>query len=160
MGWTAGVRFSTWKGIFLLAMKSRPALGDHPASYSRVPGAVSPGGKAMRREADHSPPSSAEVKNAWSYTSTLPHVFKVLYLIKYGENFTFHFCLGESLASVKSLSLSTINIYRQSVMVVYQRHMYGSCPCAPPNWAPRHEGVLGECRYSSTHSSTLAPDGG
>jgi hypothetical protein len=24
------------------------------------------------RKADHSPPSSAEVKNAWSYTSTLP----------------------------------------------------------------------------------------
>jgi len=24
---------------------------------------------------DHSPPSSAEVKNAWSYTSTLPYVF-------------------------------------------------------------------------------------
>jgi hypothetical protein len=24
------------------------------------------------READHSPPSSAEVKNAWSYTSTPP----------------------------------------------------------------------------------------
>jgi hypothetical protein len=27
------------------------------------------------------------------------------------------------------------------------------------NWAPRHEGVVGECRYSSTHSLTSAPDG-
>jgi hypothetical protein len=26
-------------------------------------------------EADHSPPSSAEVKNTWIYTSTLPYVF-------------------------------------------------------------------------------------
>jgi hypothetical protein len=26
-------------------------------------------------EADHSPPSSAEVKNAWSYTSAFPYVF-------------------------------------------------------------------------------------
>jgi hypothetical protein len=26
--------------------------------------------KRPEREADHSPPSSAEVKNAWSYTST------------------------------------------------------------------------------------------
>jgi hypothetical protein len=25
-------------------------------------------------------------------------------------------------------------------------------PVLPPNWAPRHEGVLGERRYSSTHS--------
>jgi hypothetical protein len=28
-----------------------------------------PGGKRPGREADHVPPSSAEVKNAWSYTS-------------------------------------------------------------------------------------------
>jgi hypothetical protein len=28
------------------------------------------------------------------------------------------------------------------------------------NWAPCHEGVLGEWRYSSTHSSTSALDGG
>jgi hypothetical protein len=31
-----------------------------------------PGVKRPVREADHSLPSSAEVKNAWSYTSTLP----------------------------------------------------------------------------------------
>jgi hypothetical protein len=30
--------------------------------------------------------------------------------------------------------------------------------CSP--WAPRHEGVLGEWRYSSTHSLTSALDGG
>jgi hypothetical protein len=28
------------------------------------------------------------------------------------------------------------------------------------NWAPRHEGVLGEWRYSSTHSLTWTLDGG
>jgi hypothetical protein len=28
------------------------------------------------------------------------------------------------------------------------------------NWAPRHEGVLGEWKYSSTHSLTSALDGG
>jgi len=33
------------------------------------PGALSLGVKRPGREADHSPPSSAEVKNAWSYTS-------------------------------------------------------------------------------------------
>jgi hypothetical protein len=27
------------------------------------------------------------------------------------------------------------------------------------NWAPRHEGVLGERKYSSTHSLTSALDG-
>jgi hypothetical protein len=33
-----------------------------------------PLGKAAGREADHSPPSSAEVKNAWSYTSDRPRL--------------------------------------------------------------------------------------
>jgi len=31
-----------------------------------------PGSKAAGRESDHSPPSRAKVKNAWSYTSTPP----------------------------------------------------------------------------------------
>jgi hypothetical protein len=31
-----------------------------------------PGVKRQGREADHSPPSSADIKNAWSYTSTPP----------------------------------------------------------------------------------------
>jgi hypothetical protein len=35
-----------------------------------VPGTLYLGVKRRWREADHSPPSSAEVKNAWSYTST------------------------------------------------------------------------------------------
>jgi hypothetical protein len=41
-----------------------------------------PGVKRWRREADYSPPSSAEVENAWSYTSTPPHVFMACFLIK------------------------------------------------------------------------------
>jgi hypothetical protein len=40
--------------------------------------------------ADHSSPSSDEVKNAWSYTSTHPHVFTESYLIKHRDNFTIH----------------------------------------------------------------------
>jgi hypothetical protein len=34
------------------------------------------------------------------------------------------------------------------------------CPCASFNWAPRHQDVLGEWRYSYTHSLTSALDGG
>jgi hypothetical protein len=33
------------------------------------------GVKRPGHEADHSPAASVEVKNAWSYTSTLPYVF-------------------------------------------------------------------------------------
>jgi hypothetical protein len=34
-----------------------------------------PGVKRPGREADHSPPASAEVKKMWIYTSTPPYVF-------------------------------------------------------------------------------------
>jgi hypothetical protein len=41
------------------------------------------------REANHSPPSSAEVKNAWG-SSIHPYVFMVWCLIKHMSNFTSH----------------------------------------------------------------------
>jgi len=36
--------------------------------------------KRLTGEADHSPPSSVEVKNVWSYTSIPPHVFMSWYV--------------------------------------------------------------------------------
>jgi hypothetical protein len=38
-------------------------------------GGLSPGVKRPGLEADHSPPTSAEVKKTWVYTSTSPYVF-------------------------------------------------------------------------------------
>jgi hypothetical protein len=38
-------------------------LGAHPASYTMIPESLSLGIKRPEREGDHSPPSSAEVKN-------------------------------------------------------------------------------------------------
>jgi hypothetical protein len=46
--------------------------GAHPASYTMGIKFSIPGGKAAECEADHLPPSSAEVSNVWSYTSTTP----------------------------------------------------------------------------------------
>jgi hypothetical protein len=48
------------------------APGTHWIGGSVGPRALSLGVKRSEREADHSPPSSAEVKNASSYTSTPP----------------------------------------------------------------------------------------
>jgi hypothetical protein len=64
--------FDSWRGlgIFLFATASRTALGPTQTSIQGVSGALSLGLKQPGRDADHSPPSSAEVKNAWSYTST------------------------------------------------------------------------------------------
>jgi hypothetical protein len=36
----------------------------------------------------HSPPSSAEVKNAWSYTATPQYAFMAWCLVKHRDNFT------------------------------------------------------------------------
>jgi len=52
-----------------------------------VPGAVTPGVKWQGHEADHSPPSSAKAKNAWSYTSIHPYFFMSLCLVKYRISF-------------------------------------------------------------------------
>jgi hypothetical protein len=41
-----------------------------PASYPVGPGTLFLGAKRLEREADHWPLSNAEVKNAWSYTSS------------------------------------------------------------------------------------------
>jgi len=56
----------------LLNIESRLALGPTQPPIQWVPGALSLGVKQLGHEADHSPPSSAEVKNMWSYTSVPP----------------------------------------------------------------------------------------
>jgi hypothetical protein len=48
---------------------------DFKAPIQVVPGILPLGVKRQRREADHSPQTSAEVKKIWIYTSTLPYAF-------------------------------------------------------------------------------------
>jgi hypothetical protein len=67
-----GFEFRQGLGIFLFTTASRMALGPTQPPIQWVPGALSLEVKRPGREADHSPPSSTEVKNAWSCTFT-PH---------------------------------------------------------------------------------------
>jgi hypothetical protein len=60
---------------FLFSMSSRPALGPTQHSIQWVLAVISLGIKRSVREADNSPPSSAEVKKTEIYTSTPPYVF-------------------------------------------------------------------------------------
>jgi hypothetical protein len=46
--------------------------------------------KRTGREADHPPPSSAEVKNEWSYTSTPPHISMASCLVKHQGRYLIH----------------------------------------------------------------------
>jgi hypothetical protein len=48
----------------------------HPASYSIGNRTLTPGLKWPGRAADHSPPSSAEVKNEWRYTTSPPTLLR------------------------------------------------------------------------------------
>jgi hypothetical protein len=58
--------------VFLFSTASRLALGPTQPPIQWILEALSPGPKRPGREGDHSRPSSAEVKNAWRYTSTSP----------------------------------------------------------------------------------------
>jgi hypothetical protein len=60
---------------FLFSKSSGLALGSTQPPIQWVPGALSPGVKRPGREADHSPPTSAQVKKMWIYASTLPYAF-------------------------------------------------------------------------------------
>jgi hypothetical protein len=70
------------QGLFLFAATSRPALGLTQPPVQWVLIALFPEVKRPGREANHSPLSSAEVKNAWSYASM------ACCLVKHRYNFT------------------------------------------------------------------------
>jgi hypothetical protein len=92
MGWTIGVlgfNSRRGQGNFLFTTASRTALGPTQPLNQWVKGALSLGVKWPGHEADHSPPSSAEIKNAWRYTSTLQYVSMAWGLVKHRDNFTF-----------------------------------------------------------------------
>jgi hypothetical protein len=63
-------RFPAGAGNFSLHHRVQNGSGAHPASYPMGTRGSFSGVKRPEREADHLPQSSAEVKNAWSYTST------------------------------------------------------------------------------------------
>jgi hypothetical protein len=76
------VRFPAVIENFLFTTASRKALGLTKPPIQWVPRTLSLGVKRPGHEADHSPPSSAEVKNACSYTSTHQYIFMAWCLVK------------------------------------------------------------------------------
>jgi hypothetical protein len=81
-------------------------FGVHPAPYPvETEGVLSLGAKRLGREAKHSPPTRAEVKKMWIYTSTLPnrlHGIVLSYLLTHQDNFTFFLLKGSMPARVKT----------------------------------------------------------
>jgi hypothetical protein len=77
---------------------ARPPLGPTQPPIQWVPGALFTGVKRPVREADYSPPSSAEVKNAWHCNSTPPYVFMLWCLVKHRANLHLPFTFTSSSA--------------------------------------------------------------
>jgi hypothetical protein len=77
MGWTAeGSDFVSLCGQdFSPLHVVQTDSGVHLASYPMDTGGHFPALKRPGRETDHSPPTSAELKNKWNYISTPPYVF-------------------------------------------------------------------------------------
>jgi hypothetical protein len=80
------IDFRHGQGIFLFATAFGPTLGPTQPSIQQIQEVPSPGVKRLGREADHSLPSSIEVKNARSYTSIPPYVFMTWCLVKNRNN--------------------------------------------------------------------------
>jgi hypothetical protein len=81
-------------GFFSPDHRDKTGSGALPAPYPVGTRGFSLGVKWPGREADHSPPSDAEIKNAWSYTSTSLLVkqydFMAWYLVKHWDRFNFY----------------------------------------------------------------------
>jgi hypothetical protein len=83
------VLFPAGAGDFSLLHRFQNSSESHPVFCPLGTRASFPGERRLGREADHSPPSRAEVKNAWCYTSTPQYIFMAWCLVKHRNNFTF-----------------------------------------------------------------------
>jgi hypothetical protein len=70
------------RGKFSLLHSVQTGSGAHPVSYSMGTGGIFLGGRAGRRESDHSLPSRAEVTNGGAIPP-LPHMSTLLFFTFY-----------------------------------------------------------------------------
>jgi hypothetical protein len=84
-----GVRVPEGAGNFSLHHSVQNGSVAHPTSYSMGTRALSLGVKRPEREADHSPPSSTEVKECVELYLHSLYAFMAWCLVKHRNNFTF-----------------------------------------------------------------------
>jgi hypothetical protein len=95
MGWVARFLVPAKKIDFSPLQSVQTGSSAHPLSYPMSIGDSFPGLKRPRREADHSPPPSAAVKNGVELYLHFPYVFMARFLINQAQGqlylFTFTF---------------------------------------------------------------------
>jgi len=95
-GWPGfNLRQEQWWDSFFIETASRAVLGPNQPPILWVSGALNWSGL----ETDHSPPSSAEFKNAWSYYPLPQDIFMTWPLVKHTENFTSYLTLSLGLSA-------------------------------------------------------------
>jgi hypothetical protein len=122
MDWTIGVLgFDSQQGlgIFLFTTASRTALGHTQPLIQWVPGSLSLGVEWPGHEADHSPPSGAEVKNIWSYTSMPEYFFMAWCLVKHRDDNTAYLTsLAVCLALLPNVCHDTVSFLCLGILIV------------------------------------------
>jgi hypothetical protein len=118
MLWGGQSKFDFWQGrdFFVFATVSRPTLWPTQPPKQWVPGTPYPGIKHLGCEADHSPPSSAKVKNVWNYTFIPPFVFMAWYLVY------LYLALSLKLCSPETLMIQLSSQYRVTVLHTVTNH--------------------------------------
>jgi hypothetical protein len=122
--------------IFLFFITPRQVLEPTQPPIQWMLGAASPGVERQGREADHSPPSSAEVKNVKNDGAIPPFSLRLHgvvpnYVIKYRDNFIFFIFLAVyyinsvenfAMAGSTSRSYSASNFFVNMSLVCYTRY--------------------------------------
>jgi hypothetical protein len=144
-----GFGFRALVGSRIFSSPRRPdRLWGPPSLLSNgVPGALSQGAKQQGREADHSPPTSAEVKKTWSYTSTPTVSFNgvVLNWLSTRTSLPFYgmhpvVCRDIANGAVYTTIIST-NVNKNKSTLMY-RHSFNLLRCSalfPPSRIHHHE---------------------
>jgi hypothetical protein len=74
----------------LTGMRIKNLIGSTQPPMQWLPEALSLKVKQPELEADHSPPSGAEIEDAWTYASISPYSFTVWYLVRHRNILTLH----------------------------------------------------------------------
>jgi hypothetical protein len=105
-------------------MSSRPAIGSTQPPIQWVPGVLFLRVKRLRREADHSPPASAEVKITWVYASSSLYAF----VTTFAFNFTLFGDARRSLTMycpmVECLIIDYFQILKHKIVVADLTDLY------------------------------------
>jgi hypothetical protein len=98
-------------GIFPFTTVSRTALEPTQPPIQWAPGALSLEVKRPEREADHSPPSSAESRMRGAIPPLPQYIFMALCSVKHRDNFTFTFMYRSSEVAVKITNVLETELY-------------------------------------------------